>query len=196
VRINHGEQLAMIEAFVVTIFPAIFLVILFGGGFLFKRQRIDMDGAAPINGTLFYTSKYSIIALWAAMVLQSWSISISLVKVIAPIRWISLFLWLIGFILLFLGRFGLGSSFRLGIPRESTRLRVDGLYRFSRNPMYLGVYATLLAAVLYTLNPIVLLLAVFVIAVHHKIVLAEEEHMREAFGQEYVDYSRHVRRYI
>jgi protein-S-isoprenylcysteine O-methyltransferase Ste14 len=62
--------------------------------------------------------------------------------------------------------------------------------------MYLGVYATVLAPVIYSLNPVLLLLAVFVIAVHHKIVLAEEEHMRKVFGKEYVDYCRRVRRYI
>ncbi len=186
----------MIEAFVVTIFPAIFLIVLFGGGSLFRRKKIDQDGTAPINKTLFYASKYSILILWGAMVLQSWGINISSVEVPALVKWISLFLWISGFMLLFIGRFGLGSSFRIGTPKESTNLRVDGVYRFSRNPMYLGVYATVLASVLYTLNPVVLLLAVFVIAVHHKIVLAEEEHMRKVFGQEYLDYSHRVRRYI
>lgn len=186
----------MIEAFVVTIFPAIFLIVLFGGGSLFRRKKIDQDGTAPINKTLFYASKYSILILWGAMVLQSWGINISSVEVPTLAKWISLFLWIFGFLLLFIGRFGLGSSFRIGTPKESTNLRVEGVYRFSRNPMYLGVYATVLASVLYTLNPVVLLLAVFVIAVHHKIVLAEEEHMRKVFGQEYVDYSRRVRRYI
>jgi protein-S-isoprenylcysteine O-methyltransferase Ste14 len=186
----------MIEAFVVTIYPIIFLIVLFGGGSLFRRKKIDQDGTAPINKTLFYASKYSILILWGAMVLQSWGINISTVEVPTLVKWVSLFLWISGFTLLFIGRFGLGSSFRLGTPKENTNLKVDGVYRFSRNPMYLGVYATILALVLYTLNPIVILLAVFVITVHHKIVLAEEEHMQKAFGQEYLDYCHRVRRYI
>jgi len=45
--------------------------------------------------------------------------------------------------------------------------------------MYVGVYATLLASTLYTLNLVVLVVSVFVIAVHHKIVLTEEEHMKK-----------------
>ena len=122
----------MIEAFVVTIFPAIFLIVLFGGGSLFRQKKIDQDGTAPINKTLFYASKYSILILWGAMVLQSWGINISSVEVPALAKWISLFLWISGFILLFIGRFGLGNSFRLGTPKESTNLRVDGIYGFSR----------------------------------------------------------------
>jgi protein-S-isoprenylcysteine O-methyltransferase Ste14 len=142
----------MIEALVVTIFPAIFLIVLFGGGSLFRRKKIDQDGTAPINKTLFYASKYSILILWGAMVLQSWGISISSVEVPALVKWISLFLWIFGFMLLFIGRFGLGNSFRIGTPKESTNLRVDGIYRFSRNPMYLGVYSTIFAAVLAVLD--------------------------------------------
>jgi len=47
--------------------------------------------------------------------------------------------------------------------------------------MYVGVYATLLASVIYTMNPFVLALAVFIIVVHHRIVLAEEQFLRQAF---------------
>jgi protein-S-isoprenylcysteine O-methyltransferase Ste14 len=188
--------MVMIEAFFVTIFPAIFLVVLFGGGSLFRRKQIDQDGTAPINKTLFYASKYSILILWGATVLQSWGAKISFVEVPTLVKWFSLSLWSFGFILLFIGRFGLGNSFRLGTPKESTNLKIDGIYRYSRNPMYLGVYATVFAAVFYTLNPIILLLAVFIIAAHHKIVLAEEEHMKKAFGQDYLSYSSRVRRYI
>jgi len=186
----------MIEAFVVTLFPVIFLILLFGGGVLFRRKNIDQDGEAPIHRWLFYVSKYSILILWGAMVLQSWGIGISVIEIPALIRWIALFSWFFGFTLLFLGRFELGSSFRLGTSKESTNLRVDGLYRFSRNPMYLGVYATILASVLYTLNPLVAVLGAFVIAVHHQITLAEEKYMLKVFGQEYVDYCHRVRRYI
>ena len=108
----------------------------------------------------------------------------------------SFFRSLLGFILLFIGRFGLGNSFRIGSPRESTRLRVDGLFRISRNPMYLGVYCTLLATVLRTLNPVLLLVAAFIAAVHHRIVLAEETHLRNAFGKEYGEYCSRVKRYL
>jgi hypothetical protein len=62
--------------------------------------------------------------------------------------------------------------------------------------MYLGVFATLIASVLYTLNPVLLLAGVFIIAVHHRIVLADEQHMQETFGQAYLAYCRQVSRYL
>jgi len=54
---------------------------------------------------------------------------------------------------------------------------VEGVYGVSRNPMYLGVYATIVASVLYTMNPLILIPGAFVAAVHHRVVLAEEDHM-------------------
>ncbi len=186
----------MIESLAVTSLPVLFLIILFGGGGLLRRRNIDMDGAPPIDKTLFLSSKYAILAMWAAMVLQAWGLPLSFAEVPQPLKWISLFLWGYGFALLFIGRFGLGDSFRIGSPKEATRLKTGGLFQFSRNPMYVGVYATLLASVLYTLNPILFLVAAFIIVVHHKIVLAEEEHLRKTFGEEYVEYCRRVRRYL
>jgi protein-S-isoprenylcysteine O-methyltransferase Ste14 len=109
---------------------------------------------------------------------------------------VSLVLWVLGFALLFSGRSVLGDSFRIGSPRESTGLKQTGLYRFSRNPMYVGVYATLCAAVVRTFNPLLLLAAVYVIAVHHRIVLAEEEQLRRALGEQYRAYCSRVRRYV
>ena len=186
----------MVEALVVTLFPVAFLAVLFTGGELFRRRQIDMDGDAPIERWLFYGSKYLIVVLWAAMVVDSWGIRLSFFDGPASLRRAAVCIWALGFILLFVGRFGLGNSFRIGQPKETTSLRVDGLFRVSRNPMYLGVYSTLLASVLGTLNPVVLLFAVFIVAVHHRIVLAEETHLRNAFGKEYEEYCRRVRRYL
>jgi len=186
----------MVEPIVVTIFPVVFLILLFGGGALLRRRNIDMDGEPPIDRRIFYISKYTILVLWAAMVVQSWGVRLSLVSPPGWLRGISLILWVGGFLLLLVGRLGLADSFRIGSPKESTRLKVGGLFQFSRNPMYLGVYATLLASVLYTLNPVVLLAGGFVVAVHHRIVLAEEQHLQKAFGEEYANYCRRVRRYL
>jgi len=186
----------MIESIVVTVFPVSFLILLFGGGALLRRRNIDMDGAPPIDRRVFYTSKYAILALWGVTVVQSWGVNLSLVPAPGWLRGISLVFWMGGFLLLFIGRLGLADSFRIGSPKESTRLKTGGLFQLSRNPMYVGVYATILASVLYTLNPIVLLVGVFVVAVHHRIVLAEEQHLQKAFGQEYADYCCRVRRYL
>jgi protein-S-isoprenylcysteine O-methyltransferase Ste14 len=190
------RKLVVIESFSITLFPVLFLIVLFGGGELFRRKNIDMDGKPPIDRRLFYISKYSILILWGAMVLHSWGTNLAFISVPGTLKAVSLCLWASGFMLLFIGRFGLGDSFRIGSPNESTNLRVNGLFRFSRNPMYLGVYATLLASVLYTLNPILFFVGIFVAAVHHQIVLAEEQHLRQVFGKEYRDYCSRVRRYL
>jgi len=186
----------MIEAALVTILPAGFLVVLFGGGMLFLKRNIGQDGEAPINRTLFYISKYSILALWGAMVLQSWGIRISFVEVPRSLQLIALLVWACGFAFMYAGRFTMRDSFRLGTPRENTRLRTDGLFSISRNPMYVGVYLTIAASALYTVNPLVILLGVFVIAVHHRIVRAEEKHLRNVFDLEYAEYCSRVRQYI
>ena len=186
----------MIEAALITILPAGFLIILFAGGALFLKKKIEQDGEAPISRTPFYTSKYSIIALWGAMVVQSWGVHLSFIAVPRLLQLIALCFWIFGFLFLYLGRLKMGDSFRLGTPKEDTHLKTDGLFRLSRNPMYLGMYATIVASCLYTVNPIVIVLGAFVVAVHHRIVLAEEKHLQSVFGRAYSEYSDHVRRYI
>jgi protein-S-isoprenylcysteine O-methyltransferase Ste14 len=178
------------------LFPAFFLVVLFGGGELFRRKSIDMGGVPPIGKRPFSFSKYSIIILWVVTVLHGWNIRFLPLQVPFFLELVALCLWVLGFSLLFMGRFGLGNSFRIGSPKENTALKTDGLFKFSRNPMYLGVYTTILASVLYTLNPFVLFIGIFVVVVHHKIVLAEEHHMLNVFGKNYEEYCCRVGRYI
>ena len=160
------------------------------------KRKIEQDGEAPVNRTLFYLSKYAILVLWGAMVIQSWGISISFVDIPRALRLIALLFWVCGFAFLYIGRFTMRDSFRLGTPKEDTSLRTDGLFRISRNPMYVGVYLTIAASALYTTNPLVILAGLFVIAVHHRIVLAEEKHLRNVFGREYLEYCNRVRQYI
>ncbi len=186
----------MIEAALVTVLPVGFLIIIFLGGALFLQKKSEHDGEAPVNRILFYAGKYSIIVLWGAMALASWGIGFPPVQVPRILQLIALGFWFAGFALLYPGLFKMGDSFRLGTPKEDTSLKTDGLFRLSRNPMYVGVYATIIASSLYTLNPVVIRLGAFVVAVHHAIVLAEENHMQTVFSREYSEYCSRVRRYI
>jgi protein-S-isoprenylcysteine O-methyltransferase Ste14 len=186
----------MIEPIVVTLLPTLFLIALFVSEDAFRRMNIDMGGTPPIDKAPYLMAKYAIPILWGIMALQSWGMNLAFIRPPDPLKWLALALWILGFTLLITGRFGMGNSFRIGSPNEETRLKTEGLFRFSRNPMYVGVYATILATILYTLNPIVFLIGTSVIAVHHKIVRAEEQHLQKVFGEVYIDYCRRVRRYL
>jgi len=186
----------VIEPLMVTLLPAVLLVCMFGGGALMRRRHINVDGDPPIDRRVFYASKYSMLAVWAAAVAQAWGLGLPLTARPDWLRWASIGFWIFGFALFFAGLLIMGDSVRMGLPQERTGLRVGGLFKASRNPMYVGIFSTLLAAALYTLNPLVLLLVIFVVAVHHRIVLVEETYLRQAFGGEYADYCRRVRRYL
>jgi protein-S-isoprenylcysteine O-methyltransferase Ste14 len=76
-------------------------------------------------------------------------------------------------------------------------LVVRGLYRYVRNPMYLGVLSILLGEVLLFRSLTLLQYAVLWFLVVNGVVLAyEEPNLRSRFGQSYDEYCRHVRRWI
>jgi protein-S-isoprenylcysteine O-methyltransferase Ste14 len=79
----------------------------------------------------------------------------------------------------------------------SSRLVTDGPFRFTRNPMYLGMALALagVAGHLGSLSPW-LVLPAFVGAIDRFVVPVEEAMLRESFGEEYGRYLANVRRWI
>jgi protein-S-isoprenylcysteine O-methyltransferase Ste14 len=79
---------------------------------------------------------------------------------------------------------------------EESGINLKGLYRVSRNPMYVAYFIYFLGCVLLTQSLILLaLLLVFQISAHW-IILSEERWCIEKFGKEYINYMNKVRRYI
>ena len=75
-------------------------------------------------------------------------------------------------------------------------INVNGLYRISRNPMYIAYFIYFLGCVLLTHSWILLaLLIVFQIS-SHWIIISEERWCIKKFGEEYIKYMKKVRRYI
>ena len=170
------------DLIIATALPLAFLVQLLGSEAFFARRGVAIGGQPPIDRRLFTASKYLAIGIWLAVSLQSWGIGWQPFAGVRVPRILSGSLWVFGFGLLFIGRINLGSHLRMGFPNEATRLHRNGVYRFTRNPMYTGIDATMIAAILYTGNPAILAAGVFVIAVHHRIILVEEPWLLAAFG--------------
>jgi protein-S-isoprenylcysteine O-methyltransferase Ste14 len=75
-------------------------------------------------------------------------------------------------------------------------INTNGLYRISRNPMYMAYFIYFLGCVLLTHSWILLaLLIVFQISAHW-IIVSEERWCIKRFGEEYVRYMNKVGRYI
>jgi len=89
----------------------------------------------------------------------------------------------------------IGSILNFAKPKENG-INVTGLYRISRNPMYIAYFVYFLGCVLLTRSWILFaILLVFQISAHW-IILSEERWCIEKFGEEYITYMRKVRRYI
>jgi len=90
--------------------------------------------------------------------------------------------------------FGRGTPAPIDAPKK---LVVHGLYRYTRNPMYVGVLTTILGwAMLY--RAVVLLPYALVLGLCFQafIVGYEEPHLRRVFGAEYDDYRARVGRWV
>jgi protein-S-isoprenylcysteine O-methyltransferase Ste14 len=81
--------------------------------------------------------------------------------------------------------------------REHKRLVVDGPYRFTRNPMYLGLTLVALGVALWNGAWPMLLAPIAVVATFNFVHIPyEEAAMRREFGADFDDYARRVRRWI
>lgn len=82
-------------------------------------------------------------------------------------------------------------------PDAATTLVASGIYRLTRNPMYLGFLFLLLGEMAWLANPVALLVVpAFVIYLNRFQIGPEENALRGRFGQEYVSYMSGVRRWI
>ena len=80
---------------------------------------------------------------------------------------------------------------------DSSTLIKSGLYRISRNPIYLGMVLILagLALKLGTLAAWIPV-ALFAVIIHRQFVLGEEAFLLNIYGDQYRDYMQRVRRWI
>lgn len=187
----------MILNIFITLLPLIFLIHFFLTEYRLHKKGIELAGSSPINSFIFIGTKYLLVLVWVGMTLDLWNIHIPGTLLYNKIiHDIGIVLWIIGFLFIYIGRFSLGKSFRMGVANEKTEFIARGIYKFSRNPMYIGLYLTFIGGSLFSMNQIFILLTAYIIIVHHFITLAEEKRLFTTYGEPYKEYCKKVRRYI
>jgi protein-S-isoprenylcysteine O-methyltransferase Ste14 len=81
--------------------------------------------------------------------------------------------------------------------RPTTALVFGGPYRFTRNPMYLGMALVYLAfALLFDLPWALVLLPLVLVVIQTQVIAREERYLEAKFGEEYRAYRSRVRRWL
>jgi protein-S-isoprenylcysteine O-methyltransferase Ste14 len=102
-----------------------------------------------------------------------------------------------GFLLTILVHFSLGRQWRSGIdPSGPETLRTDGFYKYSRNPMFLGVATAQVGfflALPSLFSAVCLLIGLYTL---RRQTMAEETHLLNRFKTDYEEYRGRVRRWL
>ena len=88
-------------------------------------------------------------------------------------------------------------SWRAGIDNtQKTRMVKTGIYRYSRNPAFVGFDLFYIGMALAFSNGLNILFALALILLFHLQILEEEKFLPTVFGNEYFDYKRRTGRYF
>jgi protein-S-isoprenylcysteine O-methyltransferase Ste14 len=132
---------------------------------------MEIFGKATINPFVFLSGK---ILGYCSCLLQI--LLVFDIKIIEKVNFAHNYL--ISFVIFFVAMFfvifsliNLGKSTRFGLPTNDTKFKTKGLYKISRNPMYIGINLLTVASMVYTLSFVVIAIGIYSIFVYHLIIL-------------------------
>jgi len=115
----------------------------------------------------------------------------------SSLSWLAPVLFLAGSLLAISAMIKLGDDLIFGLPDGGiNHLQTGGIYKISRNPLYLGFFMVIVASWLSVPNPFNLGAGGIAIAIHHFIILKEERFLIAKNGRAYLAYMRKTGRYL
>jgi protein-S-isoprenylcysteine O-methyltransferase Ste14 len=165
-------------------------------GYRAGRQGTSMLGKPTITPWQFYTGKLCVFLSWALLILSAAAPDL-LHPAMRPFQPPLAFgLMAAGTLVMIWAFYSLGSALRVGLPENETKLSTGGIYRITRNPIYLGVLLINASSCVFFPNLFNVCISLIAVVIHHRIILGEERFLQERFGQEWTRYKKRTGRYI
>lgn len=189
-----------------------YLIIYFGAAFVLPSYRVwKRTGVNPVtfrgaDTAHDYIGKlFKIVMLILTLAVIIYAFAPNFYPYLLPIVWlenytvqyvgIGLLLFSLGWTIL--AQIQMGNSWRIGIDEEKeTALVQSGLFRLSRNPIFLGMQITLLGFFLAAPNALMLVMLVLGLVLIQIQVRLEEEFLSKIHGAKYDDFRSQVRRWF
>lgn len=137
------------------------------------------------------------LATLTAPVIQILSILFGWNHMPANARFTGFCIGMLGDIIFLVSVLCMKDSWRAGISdKDRTKLVTTGIYRYSRNPAFLGFDFMYVGLLLMYFNLSMLVVSAFAIIMLHLQILQEERYLTENYGDSYREYRKHVFRYL
>ena len=192
----------IIDIFVI-ISLAIFYILFFGKTILLYRNGIKVW----IIGTK--TKKPSEILLSSLLLLSFIFIIITSLHIQLPIiiskfliniiwiKYIGIIFCIISLVIFLLALISFGKAWRIGIDEtNSNELITSGIFKYSRNPVFLFMDLYSIGIMLIYPNIIFIIIMICTILCIHIQILQEEKFLINKFSDKYIEYMKKTRRYI
>lgn len=177
---------------------AVFYGIYFGKMLVQKRHGIRTHQIGRRKEKELHTVETLMsIATLGAPIAQLMSVALGWNHLPAGARFTGFCIGMLGDAVFLLSVLRMKDSWRAGIPdRDKTELVTTGIYRYSRNPAFLGFDLMYIGVLLMYGNLLTLGFSVFAMVMLHLQMLQEERYLQGVFGEAYAAYKRQVFRYL
>lgn len=161
-----------------------------------KSIKTNQMGMGNKPKKVLYIEKIMSLATVLTMIADVFSIFAAKDFPIAPVRIAGIMLGILAVVFFAAATITMKNSWRVGIPEEKTALVTNGIYKWSRNPAFVGFDLLYLSICLLFFNIPLFVISIWAAVMLHLQVLQEEEHMKKMFGEDYINYMEHTFRYF
>ena len=182
---------------------ALFILIVFYGIYFIKMWKQKRRGIRTMqlgrNKNLQFHSVETLMGIATVGIIPAQLLSIGFAwsHLPANARFTGFCIGMLGDLIFLLSVLCMKDSWRAGIPeKDKTKLVTDGIYKYSRNPAFLGFDFQYIGISLIYFNLLTLIFTIFAVTMLHLQILQEEKYLTATFGAEYQSYQRQVFRYL
>lgn len=164
--------------------------------FVFSRTDSAHDYAGKIYklmviGTWVSIAMFSFFPNYYKYLMPLWYLDYEWLRITGCVLAVLAFIWIV------IAQFQMGNSWRIGVDyNNETTLVSSGLFKVSRNPIFLGVVLSYVGTFMIIPNVISFCIMVLTVVVLQVQVRLEEDYLVSVLGEEYLDYKNQVRRWI
>ena len=196
----------------IAVFLPVYFLLFFGVAFLWRTWRtwkktgLNAYTLMKNSGVEEVTNMYfRLLPPAVLLVMALYLYGPSTYELLAPFAWLEhvalqaggMALMTVALVVMVIAQGQMGESWRIGVDHENTTAFVQrGLFRYSRNPIFLGVVLSVVGYFLLLPNAVTLVIMMLDLALIQVQIRVEEQHLKARHGEEYERYCRAVRRWI